>query len=255
MKIKKMLVAFVLVCLILCANISVFSKDIALDVLDGKHDYQIFATISDIDDEYITADFYSTLNKTEDDIPSSIKIEKFKYTYCSEHSDNFNNPKIGDNIFAVVDKSGENYKCSVAYKTDTVDTKTLSIYAPSGMADRNCMIDVIAVAYYIRSDGAYPSFVFTDDTLSVVLKDEEVPLYPTDSKTPLAVKYVTGDGKPLNQEEQQDVIAVNPTPNQTMKFYREMLLGRRIVSLGIMFCGVIIGMIVVYLVSAKRKKN
>ena len=115
------------------------------------------------------------------------------------------------------------------------------------------MIDVIAVAYYIRSLGAYTSFAFTEDTLSVLLSDEKVLLYPTDS-TPMAVTYVTGEGKPLNQEQQQDVIALNTSNNQALKRYQELLMVKRIIAIGIILSGAIIGMIVIHLASVKRKK-
>ena len=107
MKIKKIFFSALLICILFASNSVVFAKDIALDVIEGDHEYLILATVSDIDENYVTAEFYDTLNKTEEQISSSIQIEKFRYSYCSEHAESFNSPKIGDNIFIALDKEGK----------------------------------------------------------------------------------------------------------------------------------------------------
>ena len=255
MKIKKILISALLFCLILVSNSITFAKDIALDVIDGEHDCLMLATVSDIDDKYVTVEFYDTLNKTEEYIPSSIKIEKFTYSYCIEHSDNFNNPKIGDNIFVVLDKSGDVYKASNAYKTDTVDIRTLNILVPSSMGNKECMTDVAAIAYYIRSGGVHTAFAFVDNTVSIIDDNAEIVIYPVSDKTPVAIKYITGDGKSVTNSKQQDVISVDSLLPQNIALQREKLFGKRIVSLGIIFAGVISGMLVMYFVSNRRKKD
>ena len=207
MKIKKIFFSALLICILFASNSVVFAKDIALDVIEGDHEYLILATVSDIDENYVTAEFYDTLNKTEEQISSSIQIEKFRYSYCSEHADSFNSPKIGDNIFIALDKEGNTYRASAAYKTDTVDSRTLNLLVPADMENQECMTDVAAVAYYIRNGGANISFAFADNTVSIIRDGQEHVIYPTDAKTPTAIKYITGEGKAKNTEKQQDVIA------------------------------------------------
>ena len=240
--------------IMLLSTASVYAKDIALDVIEGDHDYLMFATVSDIDEGYITAEFYDTLNKTEDEIPLSVKIEKFRYSYCPEHGDSFNNPKIGDNIFVVLDKSENGYSASVAYKTDTVDSRTLNLLVPSDMENNDCMTDVAAIAYLIRNGSANISFAFVDDTVSILRDKQETVIYPTDAKNPVAIKYVTGEGKAKNTGKAQDVIAVNPVLPEAASYYKDLLMGKRIVALGIVLIGLISGMIVMYL-SNKRKRG
>ncbi len=255
MKFKKVLLVFVLICLLLNVNIISYAKDIALDVMENEHDYLMFATVSDIDDNFITVEFYDTLNKTEDRIPPSLKIEKFRYSYCSEHGDSFNNPKIGDNIFASVDKSGDVYTASAVYKTDTVDSRTLNLLVPADMENQECMTDTAALAYFIRNGGANITFGFADNTVSVMQDGKESIIYPTDAKTPVAIKYITGEGKNKIAEKKQDVIAVNPVIPEDIQYYKELLFGRRVIALGIIFSGIIIGMIVVYFTSNRRKRG
>ena len=252
---KKKFFCALLICLSFVMSTVVFASDIALDVIDGEHGYLMLATISDIDDSYVTAEFYNTLNKTNEQIPSSIKIEKFRYSYCSEHADSSNSPKIGDNIFIVLDKVGDVYKSSAAYKTDTVDVRTLNILVPSAMENQECMTDVAAIAYYIRTGGINTSFAFADNTVSIIQDGAERVIYPTDAKTPVAVKYVTGQGKTIDSQKQQDVIAVSPIFPEDMAVYKEMLFGKRIVALGIVFAGAILGMLVMYFTAIRRKKN
>lgn len=255
MKIKKIFFTALLICFLLVINTVAFASDIALDVIDGEHAYLVLATISDIDEIYVTAEFYNTLNETEEQIPSSIKIEKFRYSYCSEHADSSNNPKIGDNIFIVLDKAGDVYKSSVAYKTDTVDVRTLNLLVPSAMENQECMTDVAAIAYYIRTGGINTSFAFADNTVSIIQDGTEHVIYPTDAKTPVGIKYVTGQGKTIDSQKQQDVISVNPMFPEDMAFYKEMIFGKRVVALGIVFAGVILGMLVMYFTAMGRKRN
>lgn len=252
MKHKKILTLLLLVCALLTLNSVAFAKDIALDVIEGEHDYLMFATVSDINENYITLEFYDTLNKTDDTIPTSIQVAKFRYSYCSEHGDSFNNPKIGDNVFAVLDKTEGRYNAVTAYKTDTVDSRTLNLLVPADMENNECMTDVVAVAYFIRNSNADISFAFVEDSVSIINDGKELVIYPSDAKTPVAIKYVTGETK-KNPDKTQDVITVDPVLNEEFNHYRTMFLGKRILALGIIFVGILSGMIVVYLQNRRKK--
>ena len=258
MKIKRILFTAILIIVVFTGNVS-FAKDIALDIIEGDHDYLILATISDISDEYITAEFYNTLNKTEDTPSSSIKIEKFRYSYCIDHADSFNTPKVGDNFFAAMDKKGDIYIAGPAYKTDTVDERTLSIFVPSAMENQDCITDPIATAYYIRMGGSHHEFAFAENSVSVMNEGEEIVIYPSDNKTPFAIKYVSGEGKKNTDEKQQDVLVVNPNTNTVVpdsdSFYAEMLHNKRIFAFIVLISGIFAGMLMSYLAGIKRKKN
>ena len=261
---KKFLMCIVLAA-VLCCTVGASASDIALSTVNGEHDMAVLATISDIDDESITADLYNSVgvlpgDKTE--LAHSVKIKKFRYTYCSEHASDYNTPKVGDNIFIslnAVEKSGGEplYEAvGAVYKTDTVDIRTLSVLAPDEMKNKDCMDDIVAVAYYIRSDGMQKEFNFGDGTVSITKDDKEIRLYPPDVKTQLPIKYIDKDGKIVSTDKKQDVISVNPdNPMGGIgAIDRGFITSRRIIAVGIIAAGLIIGMIVVYIGATRRKK-
>lgn len=258
----KKIFSILLLAAILCRGITAGARELALETINSEHDISLLATISDIDDDSITADVYNSvgvLPGEETTLPHSVKIKKFRYTYCSEHAGDYNTPKVGDNIFVSLNAdNNENIYAPVGavYKTDTVDMRTLSILAPDEMKNKDCMDDIVAVAYYIRSDGMQKEFEFGDGTVSINKDGKEIRLYPPDVKTQLPIKYIDIDGKIISADKKQDVIAVNPdNPMGGIGIVDNgFIAGRRIIAIGIILAGLIIGMIVVYLGATKHKK-
>lgn len=250
---------------VLCCIFGVSARDLALTTINDEHDMTVLATISDIDDESITADVYNSVGVLPGDktqLAHSVKIKKFRYTYCSEHAQDYNTPKVGDNIFISLNAGEENgteplYEAvGAVYKTDTVDIRTLSVLAPDEMKNKDCMDDIVAVAYYIRSDGMQKEFNFGDGTVGITKEGKEIRLYPPDVKTQLPIKYIDKDGKIVSTDKKQDVIAVNPNNpvGGIGAIDRGFVTGRRIIAVGIIAAGLIIGMIAVYIGATKHKK-
>ena len=260
MKLKRILFITFLTTLILCHSFSSFAKDLALKVVDGQDNICILGTVSDINDKHIITEFYDFVGKTTDkkiNEKSMLKIERFKYSYCTEHGWNYNTPKIGDNVFlSVKDKGDGTYLCEVAYKTDTVDIRTLNLLVPSNMENKDCMQDMTVISYFIKSDGEQLLYAFTDGVVYMLTDNKEVQIYPLTSKTPVSLKFITGEGKQdASTDKKEDVLAVNTTFTENIIWYNNMLFGKRVISIGVIFSGMILGMIVVYLVSVRKSKS
>ncbi len=226
---------------------------------NGEH-IMLLATVSDIDDRYVYIEVYNTVGSehTGDDYVDVLKVDKFKYTYCQEHADSYNTPKIGDNIFVCLKNSGATYSVNgVAYKTDTVDARTLNIFAPVDMKNKECMADVVAVAFFVRSNGMDHGFVVKDGAVSVVKDGAETKLYPSDIKNAIPVKYIDITGKNVDEVKQQDVINVtgNPFENVWGTYDKEVVFAKRVLATGIIFAGIILGMVVVYIYANKKSKQ
>lgn len=249
---KKIVTGFTLALLIFSFCLSCAASDAVQDVISSNSPgVMLLGTVSDIDDKYVYMEAYNTVGSEHigGDYADVLKVEKFKYTYCQEHAESYNTLKIGDNIFVCLQKNGDTYRLNgVAYKTDTVDARTLNIYAPAHMKGKECMADVVAIAYFVRSNGTDHSFVIKDGAVSVVKDGTETKLYPNDIKNAIPVIYIDSTGKNVAEVKQQDVINVsgNPFENVWGTYNEELVFAKRVLAIGVIFAGIILGMIVVY---------
>ena len=260
---KKLLFAMIFIITMMTTTLNCLCADVALAVLDDTESHCVLATISDIDPDYVYAELFNTVadtNHDESTLPKVLKIKKFRYSYCSEHADDFNSPKIGDNIFATVKKTGDVYEVTnAAYKTDTVDERTLNFYAPSVIKGEQCMDDIVALAYFVRSNGLEREYEFDNGSVYVVRGDDSrTKVYPADIKTPLPVRFVDDAGKVVDVAKQQDVINVdgdNLFENLWNSYNYELLFAKRSIALGIICAGAIFGMIIVYIIWGRKSNN
>ncbi len=258
----KRFMTFCLTLLLISTAATCYAEDIAKSVLADTEAHCVLATISDIDENFVYAELYNTVADSQHvdrELPQMLKIQKFRYSYCDDHGDDYNAPKVGDNMFAtVMGDDGAYIVTSAAYKTDTVDERTLNFLAPADMKNEHCMDDVVAIAYYVRSNGLERSFVFDNGTVMLERSDHTLTkLYPADIKNPLPVKFVDSTGKVVEEKKQQDVIDVsggNLFENLWGGYNYELIFAKRAISLGLIFAGIILGMIAAYLVVV-RKRN
>lgn len=259
---NRLLVCLLTVILLITAVTTCFGEEIAVNVLSDTEAHCVLATISDIDDNYIYAELYNTVadNQHIDSVlPKILRIKKFRYSYCQEHADGYNSPRIGDNIFATLKGDGNVYSVtSAAYKTDTVDERTLNFLAPAEMKNEHCLDDVVALSYYVRSNGLERGFVFDNGSVMLNRGDNTITkLYPADIKNPIPVKFVDMSGKVVEEKKQQDVIDVsgnNIFEDLWGSYNYELVFAKRVLSLGIILAGIILGMVVVYFVVVRKKK-
>lgn len=140
---------------------TVFSATAVENVIGSEGDYVILATITGIEDGIFELSKEYVISPKESDLPSAITVEKFRYTYCSEHSESYNNPQIGDNI--IINLTSVNGKITPGkgvYKIDTVSHKTLKIMVPVESKDHECSKELLALAHYIRTDGTKTEFEY-----------------------------------------------------------------------------------------------
>ena len=253
----KKLVFPIIISTLVFTFITSYAKDIIIDnTLNNST--EALATISDITDSHITIEVYGQIGiKDNIKLVETIKLKKFTYSYCENHARSYNTPKIGDNVYISIKQSGNSYElASFAYKTDTVDLRTLNILVPVDMENEDCMSELVARAYHIRSNGAQKEFVVDENNILYAKKDgEEIKIYPTDSKSSLPVKIINSEGKIVSNEKKHDVLAINTEApfNFFEPIDKDLILARRIVAVGILLAGLIIGMLIIYFSTTKRK--
>ena len=260
---KRLLICLFTVVLLITTVTTCLGEEIALNVLSDTEAHCVLATVSDIDDNYVYAELYNTVADTQhvdSVLPKMLRIKKFRYSYCSEHAEEYNAPRVGDNIFATVKGDGNVFNVTTAaYKTDTVDERTLNFLAPAEMKNEHCLDDVVALAYYVRSNGLERGFVFDNGSVMLDRGDNTVTkLYPADIKNPIPVKFVDVSGKVVEEKKQQDVIDVsgnNIFENLWGSYNYELMFAKRVLALGIIFAGAILGMVVVYFVVVCKKRQ
>ena len=246
---------------ILMTCISGYAQSDAQNVISNEMHISVLATISEIDDDYVYAELYDTvgIDNSVVKLPQILKIKKFKYTYCNDHADSYNVPKLGDNIFIGVEiQDDKTFSISgVAYRTDTVDMRTLNVYAPVDMKNKDCMSEIAAIAYFIRSGGLERNIVISDNAVYFEQDGERTKLYPAEVEDAVPVIYVDENGLVIDDVKQQDVINVldNPIDQAREVYNAELVFAKRIIAVGIIFIGLIVGIIVIYVVSNKRKSR
>ncbi len=240
----------------LCTGVS--AQTVATEIITGEQDYLLLATISDItDDAIVAAPYYSIVRQDENGrdmdemLPTkdAIYIEKFRYSYCMEHADSFNTPKLGDNIFISLSKKGNGYVLkNGAFKTDTVDYKILTFLAPASMEGQDCMDDLAALSYFVRTDGKVRDFSFENGTVKVVKDGRELMLYPSDKLKEL-VTFVADNGKVSDSSKTKDVITDQEVALEKPADYRWVL------AMGILVLGLILGGILLSVLLQRDKRQ
>ena len=147
---------------------------------------------------------------------------------------------------------------NAAYKTDTVDLRTLNVYVPVETKNNSCMAEVAAISYFIRSDGSEDGITITDGTVTIEHDGQKTRLYPSETEKALPVIYIDKSGQVIDDaKKQQDVINVVDNPiDQAKELYNtELMFAKRIVAISIIAIGFIVGIVVIYIYSNKKKNR
>lgn len=138
-----------------------YAKTAVESIMGNDDSYIILATITGVQDSVFELSKEYVISPKESDLPAIISVDKFRYSYCSEHAESYNNPQIGDNIIVNLTYSdGKYYIENGAYKVDTVSYKTLKVLIPIEMKGQDCSAELLALAYYIRSDGTKTDYKY-----------------------------------------------------------------------------------------------
>ncbi len=239
--------------LLLCTCPAMCAQGNVSDIIEGNQDYLLLATVVDIDGpSIILAPYHSIDTNSSEPVRTpneNITVEKFRYSYCEDHTDISMTPKVGDNIFISLDKNG--YKYSVAngvYKISSVDYKLLTFYASESMRDSDCLADIVALAYFVRTNGTMRDFRFENGTLTTRIDERPLTLYPTENISE-TVSFVNISGKVIESAKIKDVIKEGEGAVEDKTDYRWL------VSYVIIFFGALIGGIVVYNATARDILN
>ena len=221
------------------------------DILDGNQDYLILGTIKDVDSRNVTVTVDNTVGKEAPDLKiGDISIEKFSYSYCEEHtSTDFNNPKIGDNIFASVNLENGKYKISGgAYKVDSSEIKNCSVIVYQDMKGEDCLNDAVKISYFIRTNGKITEFE-TDGSGSIyaVSDDDKILIYPLPGNE--SIKFVDAAGKVISEDVTDDVMPI--VPNNLPKDNAGD--NRWITAVGIIASGALFGFVMFYVLYMKKR--
>ncbi len=207
---KRILKILCVAAVLLCVTANVYAQGNISGIFSGRQDYILLATVVDITGSTIVVDPYHGVYNGENteviSMDSNIEIAKFRYSYCSEHIDISTTPRVGDNIFVSLNKTADGYTvANGAYRTSSVDYKLLTFYASESMRDKDCLAEIVALAYFVRTDGNLRNFKLDNGTLTVDNDGKQLTLYPTD-RINETVTFVNIDGKAIDSAKSKDVI-------------------------------------------------
>ena len=236
--------------IIIMTSFSVYSND-AESIFDGEQDYLILGTVKDIIEDNVVITVDNTIGvKTPSLIDKDIEIEKFSYSYCEEHTPgDFNKPKIGDNIFASVVKSKDDYAiANGAYKVDSSEIKNCSTLVYRSMRGEDCLESAVKIAYFIRSNGKITDFKTDNDGKIYALNDgDRILVYPLVGNQ--CIKFVDDYGKILDETTHDDVMPIVPSNQQKINHYDK----RWILSISIFCGGAVLGFLVMLIFYARKR--
>lgn len=238
---KKTICIILSIALTLIFCLTVFSTSSAVDkIIKNNDDYVILATIIGIDNEsnMIELSKEYELSPKNTSLPSTIKVNKFKYSYCEEHSKSYNTPQIGDNIIVKVRISSNHYYVdNGGFKVDTVSHKTLKVFVPNEMKNEDCCADMLALAHYIRTDGEKTLYTINDNQVISSSDNKVINSFEDD----YIAFYSNGSNSITNYSTQSSI------PANTVAFEVIVIISM-IILLGI-------GAFVVYLINKKIINN
>lgn len=251
--VRACVVSFLLLCVCLCA----YAQGDTAGILAGNQDYLMLATVVDITDSAIILAPHQLIYLSSDKAESSslnenISVDKFRYSYCDEHSDISLTPRVGDNVFISLNKLGSRYAmANGAYKVSSVDYKMLTFYASESMRNKECLAEIVTLAYFVRTNGSMRKFNFENGVLTSDADGSSITLYPTDNITDV-ITFLDIDGKIVDAAKTEDVII-----HGQEKAEEKEADYRWLVSYAIILAGVVLGGIVVYNVNMSEliRKN
>lgn len=224
--------------------------DSTKSLFSGKQDYLILGTVKDVGEDLITVTVDNTVGSSVPSLSGTdISVVKFTYSYCTEHTtSDFNQPKIGDNIFASVNLTGSKYEIqSGAYKVDSSEIKNCSTIVYQDMNNEQCLEDAVKIAYFIRSNGKITQFTTENDgKIYALSEDGKTLIYPLPDNQ--CIKFVDDSGKIADIFEEDVMPIVSPPAAEAPHNDN-----RWIIALGVMLGGGALGFLAFYLFYARKR--
>ncbi len=240
----KKIIFFLIICMSVCICAS---ADGVEQILSGKQDFVILGSIKDIENDIIVVTVDYVLDSPESSlIGTDINVDKFSYSYCSDHvPQSFNNPIVSDNVVLSVDHSGDIYKIkNGAYKVDSNEYANCKIIMHEDSKDKDCVKGLLEVTCYIRSNAKVKEFEFDDDGRIYAV-------YP--QTTEQCIYFVDDSGSAIIDIDVPDTLPTIPHSASSDKDASKNDL-RWIYSIVILVIGSLIGVAAAYLYMAKKRK-
>ncbi|MBE7037504.1 MAG: hypothetical protein E7404_01220 [Ruminococcaceae bacterium] len=143
---------------------NVYANNAVDTIISDETKYVILATITNVtDNSFELTRGYGVKYPEWAIIPDTFNVNKFKYGYCVEHADNYNNPQMGDNIIVAMEYANGVYNVvSAAFMVDNVSSSA-KVKVPENLKKYKCLNELLALGYYIHSDGERTEYEYTDD--------------------------------------------------------------------------------------------
>lgn len=240
----KRFTAFIFAILVFVFNLTAFASGVD-DLLEGKQELVVLGSVKDITSDKTTITVDHVLSRNGSDlVGTDIKVKKFSYTYCEEHStSDFRNPIISDNIVISLNAEDEDYSiANCAYKVDSNEYAGCKIIVLDSLGDEECIQQMQKVTCYIRANGMVTDFEF----------DSEGRIYAVYPQAPeQCFKLVDEDGTTINNEEAPEPIPVVNAKAESKD--KEKALGNRSVyALAIVGGGAVLGLIAGLIIRVKK---
>lgn len=237
--------------LVVAAQAAFVYADTADDILGGKYDSLILGTVKDVGDDYVTVTVDNIVGSDSDMLKDKdITTDKFTFSYCDKHvPEEFNKPKVGDNIFLSLKKDGDGYGVTCAYKIDSSEQKNCSTLVYQDMQGEKCFEDAVKIAYFIRSNGKITEFdtASEDGKIYAVSGGEKVLIYPLPGNQ--CVRVINSSGETVDEGGDTDVMPI-VSANAPQHDNNDR---RTVISLVIMCGGVVVGFFAFYFFYAKKR--
>lgn len=195
--------------LVLCAYTNVCARGSVWDIIEGRQDLILFATVEDFSDGAVILDPYGSMTSSGwKRMPNSeqITVDTFYYTYCPDHSDMPTKPVKGDNIVISLNKNGSGYvMANGAYKVSSLDHKLLTIHVSEKAKEQDCLADIVVLVKYLHSNGEIKKFDNKNGIITAEVDGRTSQVYPTD-KIMNYVSFVNSRGEVVEAIKTKDVI-------------------------------------------------
>lgn len=246
----KRILSLICFLMIIMSYTAVYS-DGAESIFEGVQDYLILGTVKDVSDDSVIVTVDNTVGtKTPSMLGEDIEIGRFSYSYCEEHTpSDFNNPKIGDNIFASISENGNKYSVeNGAYKVDSSEIKNCSTIVHQNMNGEECLESSVKIAYFIRSNGKITNFKAGGNGRIYALNDgDEILIYPLSGNQ--CIKFVDDYGKIIDDVAEGDVMPIVPSPSQEPHQHDKKWIAATVVFVG----GAALGFLALFVFYARKR--
>lgn len=246
---KRFFAVFLVCILALGVGANVCARGNVLDIIEGRQNLLLFATVEDFSDGTVLLDPYGVMTssgwkKMLDD--EQILVDTFYYTYCPEHSDMPEKPVKGDNIVISLNRNGSRYVlANGAYKVSSLDYKLLTIHVSEKTKGQDCLENIVMLVEYIHSNGEVYKFNEEDGVITAEIEGNSVQIYPTD-KIMNYVSFVNSMGEVVEAIKTKDVIEGGTLDENAYDVNVIINDNRWLLAIGVILLGLLIGGIFAY---------